>query len=213
MRTKARGLIEVCVAAAVALFLVLGWVGPIRAAETVSDRVVNSLLLRGDKLQEPLAQIPSRAAKIKGIADDGPQAAEREPLDLMGKLKGMGIAGLIMGGVILLAFGAWKHGWRLKRSRAYSSSIHLISTKPLGDKKAIAVVEVEGQRLVVGMTAHQVTLLTALPANGDEAGELSERHPAHRAQGEPSWSRSSAEYDFGQRSYPDIQGIFSAMRG
>lgn len=213
MRTKAIGLRELCVAAVVALCLMLGWVGPTRAGEAMSDRVVNSLLLRGEKVQEALAQKPTGLAEAKGFEGESPRPAERESLDLMGKLKGMGIAGLVMGGVILLAFGAWKHGWRLKRSNTYGSSIRLISTKPLGDKKAIAVVDVEGQRLVVGMTAHQVTLLTTLPGNGDEAAELSERHPTRRAQGEPAWSRSTADYDFGQRSYPDIQGIFSAMRG
>jgi flagellar biogenesis protein FliO len=166
MRGKIEGLIKLSLVAVLAMGMLLGAVGRAGAGELVSDKVVNSLLLRAEKAEEPVARERTKAAVGFSLAKENNRSSASEPLVNLGRLKSLGVAGIVLGGLALLAFGAWKNGWRLKPSSSHGSQIRLVSTKALGDKKAIAVVDVEGQRLVVGMTSHQVTLLTSLPGRG-----------------------------------------------
>jgi flagellar biogenesis protein FliO len=214
MSNKAEGLVTFSLASALVVCLALGGVGHARAGEAVSDRVVDSLLLRGEKAPQLPSRGNSKTAGSLPLTTEGPKTPAKESLFKMGKLKGLGVVGLIVSGVALLIFGAWRNGWRLRPAGSLGPPIRLVSTKPLGDKKAIAVVDVEGQRLVVGMTSHQVTLLTTLPAQTEESEEyIIEEQQEQELPREPRWAQPPVNYDFGKKSYPDIQGIFTAMRG
>lgn len=218
MRNKRAGLWVLTFASALVVGLLAG--APVRAqaAETLSDRVVDSLLLRAStSARETPGETTPRAA-----VDELPKIlkeSSRKPIQGgfmdMGRLKSLGVAGLILGGLVLLGLGAWRNGWRLKARGSYGPAIRLVSMKPLGDKKAIAVVDVEGQRLVVGMTPQQVTLLTSLPAGKEEGRGDYTLGGAQEPTGMASmrWKPPAADLDFGKTSYPDLQGLMSALRG
>jgi flagellar protein FliO/FliZ len=75
---------------------------------------------------------------------------------------------MLMVGLMLVAMiaGAWylKRGGRLKGAPA--SELRVVSAVAVGARERIAIVEVAGKRLVVGITAQQISLLaeTAAPA-------------------------------------------------
>lgn len=214
MKREIAGLMTFLVLAFLAVALVLGAAGRARAGELVSDKVVDSLLLRAKRAQEPVVREGPEAPEGFSLAPDKGRKPVQGSFLNLGKLKSFGVAALILGGLALLAFGAWKNGWRLRPSGSASTPIRLVSTKPLGDKKAIAVVDVEGQRLVVGMTTHQVTLLTALPGRNEGFEDYTledSREPAEQMGSR--WAPPETNLDFGGGGYPDIQGIMAAMRG
>lgn len=214
MKNRTKGLVTFSLVSVLVVCWALTGVSRANAGEAVSDRIVNSLLLRGEQAPKTLAHDKPKAAESFPMLAESNQASAKESLFNVGRVKGLGVVGLIVSGAALLLFGAWRNGWRLKPVGSYSSPIRLVSTKPLGDKKAIAVVDVEGQRLVVGMTSHQVTLLTTLPGQTEEPREYTiEEERAPEIPNEPRWTRPPVNFDFGKASYPDIQGIIAAMRG
>lgn len=219
MRDKRAGLWALFLASALVAGLLAGAVARAQAAEKLSDRVVDSLLLRATETgrEAPVETAPRAAVgELPKMLRESPRKPIQGGFMDMGRLKSLGVAGLILGGLVLLGLGAWRNGWRLKAKGSYGPAIRLVSMKPLGDKKAIAVVDVEGQRLVVGMTPQQVTLLTSLPADKKEEGRGD--YTLGGAQ-EPSatasmrWKPPSADLDFGKGSYPDLKGLMSALRG
>ncbi len=50
-------------------------------------------------------------------------------------------------------------GWNRKKGDSKDSSIRVVSVKPLGQREKVAVLEVFGEKIVVGVTAHHVSLL------------------------------------------------------
>ncbi len=214
MNRQTRGLVKSCAAVTVVFGLTVLGASQLRAGETVSDRVVDSLLLRVAPASQPRTSQPARLeGPAASSASRTSTHVESSPFGL-GSLRWLGMGGLILAGAVLVVFGAWKSGWRLKPTTAAGAPIRLVSTRPLGDKKAIAVVDVEGQRLVVGMTTHQVTLLTALPGRPEVPQDyvLEENGEAPLARGR-RWTPSMTAPDVGQTSYPDIRGMMAAMRG
>ncbi len=66
------------------------------------------------------------------------------------------------------------HLWRRRRPLAAVDAIRLVSSRHLGGKRYLTIVEVEGERLLLGVSDEQVSLVTRLgaacPATGTEAG-------------------------------------------
>ncbi len=54
--------------------------------------------------------------------------------------------------------------WNRKRGPALESSIRVVAVKPLGQKEKVAILDVQGERMVVGITAHQISLLQRVAA-------------------------------------------------
>lgn len=99
----------------------------------------------------PAAQAPAKSAE--------PQMEEfRFPiLQTMGGL-GMVLC-LIAGGY----FAFKKFAPQYLRKGSSEKSLKLIETLPMGDKRSISIIQVANSRFLVGNTAHQINLLTALP--------------------------------------------------
>ncbi len=69
--------------------------------------------------------------------------------------------------VVLLTTAALAIHWWLKRRGLIPTAtnpIKLIATRSLGGKRSVAIVEVEAQRFLLGMTDDAVSLLSALPS-------------------------------------------------
>lgn len=62
--------------------------------------------------------------------------------------------------IALLAAAAWL----LRRSRAHLAGVtmRVETALPLGERRSLVIVTVEGRRLLLGMTPHQVALVTEL---------------------------------------------------
>lgn len=96
--------------------------------------------------------------------------------------------GIVLGALVLLRAGLELTGFRAARRRR---ALRLVETCPLGGKRRIHLVEVEGERLVVGVSEAGVSLLRVLPAaeqaaeaaeaEADAAGQAVEAEPGRAA--------------------------------
>jgi len=71
--------------------------------------------------------------------------------------------------VLLILAGAWlmrRAGWL---RAGPGQAIKVVGAQSLGARSSVAIVQVENQRLVLGVTPQQITLLHTLPASGDAA--------------------------------------------
>lgn len=64
-------------------------------------------------------------------------------------------------GLVLLTgiFGYGAVLFHRRRGRPQGTNIRVIAVKPLGQREKVAVLEVLGQRMVLGITAHRISLL------------------------------------------------------
>ena len=73
----------------------------------------------------------------------------------------------ILGLLLALAWVARRSGWLPGRSQ--STQLRVLGTLNLGARSSVALIQVEQTRLVLGVTAQQITLLHTLP--DDASGE------------------------------------------
>ncbi len=57
----------------------------------------------------------------------------------------------------IVAYGAV--AWQKRRGKSPGTTIQVVAVKPLGQREKVAVLEVLGERMVVGITAHRISLL------------------------------------------------------
>jgi len=77
--------------------------------------------------------------------------------------------------VLLILAGAWlmrRAGWL---RAGPGQAIKVVGAQSLGARSSVAIVQIENQRLVLGVTPQQITLLHTLPADAgpDAAGHAS----------------------------------------
>ncbi len=53
--------------------------------------------------------------------------------------------------------------WNRRRATPQSSTIRVVAVKPLGQKEKVAILEILGERVVLGVTAHRISLLLKAP--------------------------------------------------
>lgn len=85
--------------------------------------------------------------------------------------------------VILILVAAWI-ARRTGFMRSNSDVIKFVAAHPLGNKSSIVVVEVENQKMVLGVSPQQVNLLHILPTSApfqttlDQAVSAQQQHPS-----------------------------------
>lgn len=77
---------------------------------------------------------------------------------------------VLLGGI---AYGAMH--WQKRRGRHQGTTIRVIAVKPLGQREKVAILEVLGERMVLGVTAHRISLLSQGPAGFAEMMEKEEK--------------------------------------
>uniref|UniRef100_UPI00333E6656 flagellar biosynthetic protein FliO n=1 Tax=Castellaniella defragrans TaxID=75697 RepID=UPI00333E6656 len=75
---------------------------------------------------------------------------------------------LVVGLLLALAWAARRGGWL--RAATGRGGLRIAASQRLGARASLAIVEVEDARLVLGITAQQITLLHTLP-RADAAGD------------------------------------------
>lgn len=213
MKNRQRGLWVCSVAAALAVGMMLSGGGKARAGDILSDQVVDSILFQTGQARRSDGEGPPKTVGVLPQEIKRLQVPLRMGFSQLWRFKGLSIMALIIVGVSLLALLARRFGWLVRSRGSSGATIRLVSTRALGDKRAIAVVEVEGRRLVVGMTPHQMTLLASLPEPAEESKmralaeevEFSLPTVADRGPLPPSIS-------LGEGRYVDIQGLMTARR-
>ena len=72
----------------------------------------------------------------------------------------------IASGALVLAGVA--HLWMRRTRTASGDAIRLVATRYLGAKRFLAIVEVDGERLLLGLSGESVSLVTRLPGAAAE---------------------------------------------
>jgi len=113
------------------------------------------------------------------------KAETADPVSGFSFLRVVGGLGLVLSLIILGTFGVRKYAPQYFTKRAPERSLKLLETLPMGERRSIAVIEVEEKRLLVGNTPNQITLLAML-------GDNSPLPADHEMTAEPKDSRPSA---------------------
>jgi flagellar biogenesis protein FliO len=53
--------------------------------------------------------------------------------------------------------------WNRKKGTRQDSTIRVVSVRPLGQREKVAILEILGERVVVGVTSHNISLLLKAP--------------------------------------------------
>ncbi len=78
-------------------------------------------------------------------------------------LRTIGGLGLVISLIVLGFFAARKYAPQLFNRKPGQQKLKILETLSMGDKRSIALVQVEGACYLVGNTAHQINLLAQLP--------------------------------------------------
>lgn len=105
----------------------------------------------------PCAGIPAR-----GSADEDTSSIDAVLKGGDGGLHQMGarVLGFLL--FVGLLFAGYLH-WNRKRNAGMEATIRVLAVRGLGQREKIAIVEVLGDRMVVGVTAHGISLLAKSP--------------------------------------------------
>lgn len=111
------------------------------------------------------------------LALSGPETSPLPGPDVWTALRSLAAIAFVLG---LMAVCAWllKRGAFGTLGRRAPSAVRVETAVPLGDRRSLMVVAVEGRRLLLGVTPQQVTLVTELdgsaPAFADSLARASE---------------------------------------
>ena len=76
--------------------------------------------------------------------------------------------GVWIGSAALVVAGL-AHLWLRRTRTARGEAIQLVATRYLGAKRFLAIVEVDGERLLLGLSGEQVSLVTRLRSGAESA--------------------------------------------
>ena len=108
-------------------------------------------------------------AFVVAVSEAAGQEEEPGRLDPLFKPEEKGIherGAEILGFLILLGGGLYgAMHWQKKRGKHQGASIQVVAVKPLGQREKVAVLEILGERMVLGVTAHRISLLSQGPVS------------------------------------------------
>ena len=142
----------------------------------------------GQTPQGPPASVPSRAAgDVSSGATGSQQISEAGEATDSGSgfsfLKVVGGLGLVLSLIVFGTFAVRKFAPQYFTKKSSERTIKLIESLSMGERRSIAVIEIEDRRLLIGNTPNQITLLASL---GDGTSFLSD----HEAASAPIVSRN-----------------------
>jgi len=94
--------------------------------------------------------------------------------DTFGAVRGLVATAVVLGLVALLAW-LLRRGTLVLPGRRVRSLVSVETAVPLGERRSLVIVSVEGRRLLLGLTPANVSLVTELTAAGSSFGETVDR--------------------------------------
>jgi flagellar biosynthetic protein FliO len=119
---------------------------------------------------------------------------------------------LVIGLIVLGYVAVRRYGPKYLRRQGAQSALKVIETLPIGEKRSIALIQVEDKRLLIGNTQQQITLLAQLPALTEAAVEPSREPLPRSSPGTVSSFRKLYEVEKGQPSLPQAKAIPQDLR-
>lgn len=115
----------------------------------------------------PVASAPSKSTTSANLPASGAQTASEKTDEAEGGsgfsfLKVVGGLGLVLSVIIFGTFAVRKYAPQYFGKRASDKSLKLVETIAMGERRSIAIIEVEDRRLLIGNTPNQITLLASL---------------------------------------------------
>jgi len=105
-------------------------------------------------------------------------AAETAPLNLFRSGLKLAVAMAIVIGIMLLFHALSRKGFRLLEKRQ-GGRIRVMESRPMGGRKALCLVEVDGQRLLLGLGNDRVELLHHFDAEANPATQFEKHLRSH----------------------------------
>jgi flagellar biosynthetic protein FliO len=124
----------------------------------------------------------------------------------------VGGLGLVISLIVLGYVVVRRYGPKYLRRQGAQSALKVIETLPIGEKRSIALIQVEDKRLLIGNTQQQITLLAQLPALTEAAVEPSREPLPRSSPGTVSSFRKLYEVEKGQPSLPQAKAIPQDLR-
>ncbi len=140
------------------------------SASTASPAVVMDPSVGEVGLQskpDPRPQEAAATAQPPARPADGEPATGETGTYLLAKSAGS--LGLVIGLIVLAYVAVRRFGPKYLRRQGAQSALKVIETLPIGEKRSIALIQVEDKRLLIGNTQQQITLLAQLPLLTDAA--------------------------------------------
>jgi flagellar biogenesis protein FliO len=106
------------------------------------------------------------AAAVDSSTDGTPAAAESLALAPDFPLtQSLGGVGIVLSLIVAGFFGTRKFAPTIFRRPSPEKTLRVIETLSIGDRRSIAVIQVDDKRFLIGNTAHQISLLAPLSAS------------------------------------------------
>ena len=119
---------------------------------------------------ETSAQGVDAPASAPSSTSANPQSADSVDMGDPGSgfsfLRVVGGFGLVLSLIIFGTLGIRKYAPQYFAKKVTERSLRLVETLPMGERRSIAVIEIDERRLLIGNTPNQITLLAALGENG-----------------------------------------------
>lgn len=109
-------------------------------------------------------------------ADVGPAAGAGESGTYL-LARTIGGLGLVVGLIVLGYVAIRRYGPKYLRKQGSATALKVLETLPIGEKKTIALIQVEDKRVLIGTTQQQITLLAQLPMIPDATLESGRETP------------------------------------
>jgi len=92
-----------------------------------------------------------------------PQTSDSAPASDFSLIRTIGALGLVISLIVIGFLAARKYAPQLFNRRSEEPRMKVIETLPMGDRRSIALVQVDDSSFLVGNTASQISLLARLP--------------------------------------------------
>jgi flagellar protein FliO/FliZ len=180
------------------------------SAATVMDPSVGEVALPSKP--DPGPADPAASGTPVARAEDPVQGAGTVESGTYLLARTAGGLGLVIGLIVLAYVAVRRYGPKYLRRQGAQGALKVIETLPIGEKRSIALIQVEDKRLLIGNTQQQITLLAQLPmmpdAALDPAGEALPKGTA----GTVSSFRKLYEVEKGQPPLPQAKAIPQDLR-
>ncbi len=157
----------------------------------------------GQALQTPPGVVSpdgASSSQVQAAADASSQpASDKTDLAESGTgfsfLRVVGGLGLVLSLIVLGTFGIRKFALQYLVKRTPERNLKVIETLPMGERRSIAVIEIDERRLLIGNTPNQITLLAALSESPSLRGEQESATPGADSQATASTFKNLYEFE------------------